>query len=412
MSFRIDQVLMALGRGAYYYEDVSTLQKHSIAEDARLFFPAETPGFKFVREPAEVLSIGLTSGGKVYWGDAVSVSYGGKSGRKGVFRAEGGKREMEELVNPWLIGREFSSFREACKSLKDFSLETKGPLHVATLYGLSQALLAAASGPLPQYKLLAREWQLSEQNLTPLPLQGSCGNNFHNGSRKMLAHRVAVLPHGQVDDIDAQVGRTGDVFIERLAWLKATIAESDYQPTVHMDLHGALGKIFDGNMSAVGDLLLRACEVVAPYPLRIESPVLGATRAQHLAWMMELKEYLAKSDAKIELVIDEWANTLEDIEYFVRHSAADMIHVKMPDLGVISDSIDAVLLCRAAGVRSLLGGSCVETDLSVAAGVAAAMVSRPDAVLARPGMGIDESLMMVGNQMARIASESQQTFNS
>ena len=42
-----------------------------------------------------------------------------------------------------------------------------------------------------------------------------------------------------------------------------------------------------------------------------------------------------QSWSTVRLVVDEWCNTLADIEAFVAARAADVIHVKTPDLGGI-----------------------------------------------------------------------------
>jgi len=101
------------------------------------------------------------------------------------------------------------------------------------------------------------------------------------------------------------------------------------------------------------------------------------------------------------LVADEWANTLEDIQAFVEAGAADMIQIKMPDLGSVHNSIEAVLACQAGGVGAFLGGSCAETDLSARVAVHVALATRPDIIMAKPGMGVDEGVSLVQNEMAR-----------
>jgi len=48
----------------------------------------------------------------------------------------------------------------------------------------------------------------------------------------------------------------------------------------------------------------------------------------------------------------------------VDEKAGHMVQVKMPDLGGINNSIEAVLYCKEKGVDAYLGGSCNETDKS------------------------------------------------
>ena len=47
------------------------------------------------------------------------------------------------------------------------------------------------------------------------------------------------------------------------------------------------------------------------------------------------------------------------------------------------------------------GGTCVDTDQSARIMAHVALATRPEWILARPGMGIDEGLQIVHNEMAR-----------
>ena len=78
-----------------------------------------------------------------------------------------------------------------------------------------------------------------------------------------------------------------------------------------------------------------------------------------------------------------------------------MIQVKSPDLGSISNAVEAILYAREHGVGAYLGGSCNETDRSAKACVHVALAARPDQMLAKPGMGVDEGMMIVFNEMQR-----------
>ena len=78
-----------------------------------------------------------------------------------------------------------------------------------------------------------------------------------------------------------------------------------------------------------------------------------------------------------------------------------MVQIKMPDMGNIADSIEAVLLCKQLGIGAYLGGSCNETALSAQISAQVALATRADQMLAKPGMGVDEALMIVRNEMYR-----------
>jgi methylaspartate ammonia-lyase len=408
-TLQVTRILAVKNLSAYYYEDVAALQVNPCPEDERWFMPGVTAGFKNMREPAEVVSIGVEVNSRIYWGDAVGVSYAGKAGRRGVYRAEAGIREIDEVIGPWLLQQNFGNFRSACRLLFEFSQSCKQALHVATLYGVSQALLSAYAADRSLYEVIAEEWSLTTKGLTPLPIQGSCGNNFYHGTDKMLVQQLAALPHSQVDNISEQVGLDGGRFLERILWLKKRLQKFNlvnYKPVIHLDVHGAFGKIFNLDTEKIATYLYDIEQQLTPYSLRIESPLLGTSRDDHLRLMVSLNAKLAALGSKTVLVIDEWANTLPDIKFFSDSGFKGMVHIKMPDLGLVSDVVDAVLYCKKNGIETLLGGSCIETEISTKIGIHIAMVTRPDFVLARPGMGIDEAIMLVNNEMNRIASVS------
>jgi methylaspartate ammonia-lyase len=76
----------------------------------------------------------------------------------------------------------------------------------------------------------------------------------------------------------------------------------------------------------------------------------------------------------------------------------------MPDLGSVADTVTALLLVRDAGLAAYCGGTCNETDRSAQVSAHVAMACQAAQVLAKPGMGVDEGLMIVGNEMARTAA--------
>ena len=61
-------------------------------------------------------------------------------------------------------------------------------------------------------------------------------------------------------------------------------------------------------------------------------------------------------------------------------------------------------LVRGRGYLAYCGGTCNETDVSARVSTQVAMACGADEVLAKPGMGVDEGVMIVGNEMARTMS--------
>ncbi|MBA7618585.1 Methylaspartate ammonia-lyase 1 [subsurface metagenome] len=117
--------------------------------------------------------------------------------------------------------------------------------------------------------------------------------------------------------------------------------------------------------------------------------------------MRKLRMRLKKIGSKTEIIADEWCNTLEDIKDFVNEGAADMIQIKAPDLGGINNTIEAILFCKKNDVGAHLGGSCNETDRSARICAHIALATGPAQILAKPGMGVDEAVMLINNEMQR-----------
>ena len=128
----------------------------------------------------------------------------------------------------------------------------------------------------------------------------------------------------------------------------------------------------------------------------------AGSKAEQIEQMKLLREGLKEQDINVEIVADEWCNTLEDIRDFVDEKAADMIQVKTPDLGGINNAIEAVLYCKQNGVGAYQGGTCNETDRSAQICVDIALATRPCQILAKPGMGVDEGIMITYNEMNRV----------
>jgi methylaspartate ammonia-lyase len=400
---------------------------------------------------------------KVAWGDCVAVEFSGKAGRDPLFRAEEGLTTIRQTVAPALRGRQLTSFRELAAEL-DALLEAvkitrplsppeigdkseektkrlsrrellaapvrllrplgeepatqeeekaglteqvtvERRLHTAVRYGVSQALLAAVAlvRGMTMTDVVAEEYGLPLPD-QPVPIHAQCGADRHAGADKMILRRVASLPHTLVDNIPDHLGEDGQVLVRYARWLRERIpqlAGSDYQPTIHLDVHGALGQIYENDLGKILGYLYRLEKSVAPYPLRVESPLIVESREAQIEAMKTLRDYIRVRKMKVQLVADEWANTLEDIYAFIAAQAVDMIQVKMPDLGSVHNSVEAVLACKAGGVGAFLGGSCAETDLSARVAAHIALATQPDMMLAKPGMGVDEGVTLVHNEMAR-----------
>lgn len=129
--------------------------------------------------------------------------------------------------------------------------------------------------------------------------------------------------------------------------------------------------------------------------------MIAATQGQQIEVFKKLKSLLADRGSRLGLIADEWCNTLEDIRLFTEAGASDYVQIKTPDLGGINNSIEAVLFCKANGMGCCLGGTANETDLSARITAQIALATGPDFMLSKPGIGADEGIMILTNEMLR-----------
>jgi methylaspartate ammonia-lyase len=174
---------------------------------------------------------------------------------------------------------------------------------------------------------------------------------------------------------------------------------------LHFDLYGMAGLEFDGDIDGMAGYIAGLAEDLKPFALQIETPFDFRSRDAQIEGFVALRRALELRGSAVRLVADEWCDTLADVREYARHRGAHMLQIKMPDMGSIADSAEAVLHCRASGLAAYLGGSCAETDLSARYSVHVGLATQPEMLLAKPGMGVDEALSIVGNEQARVLAQ-------
>lgn len=401
----IVDVLALPVRSGFFVDDQLAIRAGAVHDGFGYAGEPVTAGFRAIRQAGEALSVMVVlDDGSVEFGDCAAVQYSGAGGREPAFDAVTAREQVLRDVAPALIGVPVTGFRDLAALLE--RLDPCVP--AAVRYGVSQALLAAAAraARVTMAEVVREEYRTGAP-LTPVPLYAQSGEDRFVNAEKMILKRADVLPHGLINS-PAAFGPGGDALADYVRWLVARIAalrpDPDYRPRLHLDTYGIPGLVFGGDVAPVADYLVRLGELAAPYDLAVEHPIdTGSTPAQ-IETYSRLRIRLQQLGSSVRLVVDEWCNTLADVRDFAAAQAADVVHVKMPDLGSIADSVTGLLLVREAGLEAYCGGTCNETDRSAQVAAHVAMACRASQVLARPGMGVDEGLMIVGNEMIRTAA--------
>ncbi|MBU8828912.1 methylaspartate ammonia-lyase [Mycolicibacterium goodii] len=402
----IVDVVATAGLGGFFFDDQAAVKAGARRDGYSYTGTPLTPGYAAIREPAEAASVMvILDDGYVAVGDCASVQYSGVGGREPRINAAQLATTIESVLAPRLRGLDVSAFRSACTQTEDVIADIPG-LGRAAAYGLSQALLDAAAHTAGHHimgRVIMDEWNLPGA-LAPVPLYGQTGEDRRVGVDKMVLKHVPVLPHGLINT-PALVGAQGQALVDYIAFIRERIARlsqrSDYLPVLHLDVYGQVGVVAEGSIARTADILTRLEDAAGPHALRIEHPLDAGSRDAQIEALGALRTELAARGSQVAIIADEWANTVDDITAFVSAQAVDMIQIKTPDLGSLHHIVDAIGVCKAGGVGPFIGGSCTETDRSAHATTHIGIATGVTQMLAKPGMGIDEGLTIVVNEMHR-----------
>ena len=406
---KILDVVCSQGRTGFYFDDQRAIKKG--AGHDGVFYVGEpvTEGFTAVRQAGESISVMLIlEDGQIAYGDCAAVQYSGAGGRDPLFLAKDFIPLIDKYIKPQLVGKEADNFRKLAADMEAITIDGKR-LHTAIRYGVSQALLdavAKATGRL-MCEVVADEYGCTVSD-KPVPIFTQSGDDRYDNSDKMIIKGAQVLPHALINNVHDKLGEHGEKLAEYVTWLRNRILEHrqnpDYAPVLHIDCYGTIGQVFgNNNYKDMADYIEELGKLAKPFHLRIEGPMdCDCDRETQIEALAGLTAELDKRSCDVELVADEWCNTLEDIKLFADAKAGHMVQIKTPDLGGVNNTIEAVLYCKQKGIGAYQGGTCNETDRSAQVCVNCAMATQPDQILAKPGMGVDEGYMIVYNEMQRI----------
>ena len=406
---KILDVVCSKGRTGFYFDDQRAIKKGA-AHDGVFYQGAPvTEGFTSVRMPGESISVQIIlEDGQVAYGDCAAVQYSGAGGRDPLFLAKDFIPVIDKYIKPMLVGKEADNFRQLAAEMEAIQVEGKR-LHTAIRYGVSQAILDAVAKASHRMmcEVVADEYGC-EVSDKPIDIFTQSGDDRYDNSDKMIIKQAQVLPHALINNVETKLGPQGELLEKYVAWLRDRIlnnrADENYNPIFHIDVYGTIGAAFGNtNFKAMADYLEKLAETAKPFHLRIEGPMdCDVDRETQMLALKGLTEEIDRRGIDVELVADEWCNTLEDVKYFTDNHAGHMVQIKTPDLGGVNNTIEAVLYCKQHGMGAYQGGTCNETDRSAQVCTQCAMATQPAQILAKPGMGVDEGYMIVYNEMQRV----------
>ena len=404
---KIVDVICAPGRTGFFFDDQRAIKSGATPDGAAYRGEPVTDGFIAVRQAGEAISVMLLlEDGQIARGDCAAVQYSGAGGRDPLFLAKNFIPLIDRYIKPEIVGRDITTFRGMSAELEAMKVDGK-QLHTAIRYGVSQSLLdaVAKSKHMMMCEIVAKEYGTTISDRM-IPIFTQSGDSRYENSDKMILKGAEVLPHGLINSVIKKLGERGELLEEYIGWLRDRIVAlrpvQDYRPVLHLDVYGTIAMALGQDASVIADYLERLEKAAYPFKLRIEGPIDVEEREKQMIALRELTELVDKRGIGVEIVADEWCNTLDDIKYFADNKAGHMVQIKTPDLGSIGNTIEAVLYCKDRGVGAYQGGTCNETDRSAQVCVHIAMATQPDQILAKPGMGVDEGYMVVYNEMQRI----------
>ena len=402
----IKKVLFSAGVTGFFFDDQAAIKKGAGHDGFIYEGEPETDGFKTIRIAGESISVMLVmENGQIAYGDCAAVQYSGAGGRDPLFLTETYIPFLDEHIRPYLEGRNITSFKDEAEAFDILKINGER-LHTAIRYGVSQALLdaAAISAGLLKQEVVCRDYDLPVID-EAVPLFAQSGDDRYAAVDKMILKPIDVLPHALINNIDTKLGRKGELLLEYVQWLSDRVlklrTDESYKPDIHIDVYGNIGTIFNYDAEKMADYLLELEIAAGELQLYIEGPMDMGEKAGQIKAMKELQETLAVKGCKVKTVADEWCNTWEDIKDFTDARCCDMVQIKTPDLGSIHNIVKSILYCKKMGMEAYQGGTCNETNISAQTCVHIALAARAERMLVKPGMGFDEGLTIVKNEMER-----------
>ncbi|WP_372713804.1 methylaspartate ammonia-lyase [Ilyobacter sp.] len=404
---KIIDIVCAEGRTGFYFDDQKAIKNGAAIDGMNYIGEAVTPGFTSIRQSGESISVMFVlEDGQVSHGDCAAVQYSGAGGRDPLFLAADFIPVIMEKIAPKLIGRELNTFRELAEEIDRMEIDGK-KLHTAIRYGITQTILdaVAKSKKITMAEVIREEYSTGLE-VTKRPIFTQSGDDRKMNADKMIIKGADVMPHALINNVETKLGVDGSILKNYVEWLRDRVialrTDENYSPIFHIDVYGTIGMAFDQDIKAQADYIATLEEAAKPFALRIEGPMDVDDRDKQIEALAALTAEVDARGINVELVADEWCNTLEDIKLFADNKAGHVVQIKTPDLGGVNNIAEAILYCNEKGIGSYSGGTCNETNRSAEVTTNIAMACGALQVLAKPGMGVDEGFMIVNNEMNRV----------
>lgn len=403
---KVKKVLCSKALTGFYMDDKEAIKGGAKSDGFIYKGKPVTPGFRTIRQPGVAVSVMFVlEDGHVVYGDCAVAQYAASGGREVPNTAEAIIGTIEKYVTPYFEGLDIKEFKSTAEKFDRHEFDGER-LPASIRYGVTQAILEAVAyeRKTTMCEVILKEYNLP-LDLTPVRINAQSGDERYTNVDKMILKKVGMMPHGLINNVEEKLGADGQIFLDWVRWVTrriSEIGEPDYKPVIRYDVYGCMGKAFNNDLDKVYDYLLKVADACRPYEVFIEMPVDMKSNEKQLEAMKYLRKRLDEAGCRLKLIIDEYANTYEEIVQWVDEKGADMVQVKTIDLGGINNIIEAVLYCKKHGVLAYQGGTCNETDKSALVCVNLAVATKPFAMAGKPGMGVDEGVMIVSNEQERL----------
>ena len=407
---KIVDVILTKSYTGFYFDDQKAIKMGAKTDGFNYVGEPKTLGFTSIRQCGEAISVQLVlEDGSVALGDCAAVQYSGAGGRDPLFLASDFIPFIEKNIKPLLIGEDVSEFKSLAEKYDHLEVDGKR-LHTAIRYGITQALLMATAlcHKITMAEFVRKEYGIDDDHYEPVPVFAQSGDDRYTNADKMIIKEAQILPHALINNVETKLGKNGELLEEYVKWLRDRIlalrTNKNYNPIFHLDLYGTLGIAFNYDVDRMVKYLAHLGEVAKPFHARFEGPVDTGDRKGTMEYLRDICKGLKEMGSDVEIVADEWCNTYEDVVYFADNKAGDMLQIKTPDLGGVNNIIEAILYCNKVGAGSYCGGTCNETNISAECTTQIGIACKASQVLAKPGMGVDEGLMIVRNVSNRVCA--------